>query len=704
MATVSELQTLLTVDDDQLTTGLNRGDNKIRDFASGASRKLAGLAKDFAIFGVGAAIAIGGAALNASMDWEDSFADVSKTVSDLNETELQELEDTLRNLATTGVTGTLDDAHTQLAGIAALGGQLGVAGQDLDEFTTTVAAFGVAVESMNTEEAAVFFAQFANLTGLDIATDVDNIADAVVHLGNNLATNEGNIANFGLRLGQLSNVGFEPDEILGWGAAMASLGISAELGGTNFALSIADMQRAARDGTTELTTFADTAGMTREEFAQLAETDPSAAFDAFISGLSEMDPSEVQSAMDDLNITGTEQRRVISSLAGSYDLVSTSLDLAEEGFEGNNAAMTEAENKADTTGAKLNLLKNNIHDLAIELGDNLAPGFDRVLDGLLELTGANTSNITEGAYGLTLISSDDIDTGGAFNDIAVGIAGMVDGMEEFFGLAGENDVDWTASTQAAIDAYAAMPEQLGTIGTLMQQNLAIAWDNMGRDIMEFTLSSIVNLTTWGNDLRQTILDATGGTVDIAPDLNLVTDFYQQGLNDLHLADAFIEAIQADLASGNLNLEDDAITIDGITYMFGSAGSIEMLNPDSFGLEGKAAVEAALMEAFASGDEETQNLLLPLAAELDLPIDEIAMQANTDIVDSVENQDYSASVVVDIELTTGTITGGENLNLQVQAAANQYANGTTVINSYGENSVELANNVQQSQRDGGGQYE
>lgn len=681
MATVSELQTVLTADDSQLQSGLNRGDNRIQDFARNTNRRLGTMARNFASFGIGAGVAIGTAAITASVQWESSFADVRKTVGDLNEEELAELEVTLREMATTGVTGSLANAHEELAGIAALGGQLGVAGDDLDEFTETVAAFGVATDSLSTEEAALFFAQFANLTGLDIGEDVDNISDAVIHLGNNLSTTEDKIANYGLRLGNLANVGFEPDEILGWGAAMASLGISAERGSTNFTLSISDMQRAAREGGDELETFADTAGMASDEFAELANSDPSGAFDAFIAGLADLEASDAQQVLDDLNITGTEQRSVIMSLAGGYDTLTTSLDLAAEGFEGNEAAMTEAEAKADTTAGKLNLLTNKAKDLAIALGDELSPGFNQVLDGLI--------GFTEG------------DAGGGLSDVALGFTDMAESVAELFGAGGEEGLRWTEDLQTGIEVVGLLQDAIYGVGPAALA-LQIMWNNTMRNIEMAVLRVWIQLTGLTSQLRQTVLDVTGGQVDIAPSLALDRQAMMDQLEGMEIANLLTDFLRADLSDGFAGLDEDfwAVEVDGTTFLNNTSIAFEDIDAEGFGVEGRATIEAALLEAFRTGDEDAEELLLPLAAELELPIDEIRDQAHADITGTIEGETYEAVASVSVTLQPDIInTAGFGVSVSAAAAGAASGAATTInynVTGYGQSPYDLQEVIEETE--------
>ncbi|MBR6959240.1 MAG: hypothetical protein IKH76_02050, partial [Clostridiales bacterium] len=76
---------------------------------------------------------------------------------------------------------------------------------------------------------------------------------------------------------------------LGFATALSSVGLEAQAGGTAFSKAIIKMQVAVETGGKELKDFATVAGMTEKQFQQLWKTDPSAAIQAFIVGLSKMD-------------------------------------------------------------------------------------------------------------------------------------------------------------------------------------------------------------------------------------------------------------------------------------------------------------------------------------------------------------------------------------------------------------------------------
>ena len=86
-----------------------------------------------------------------------------------------------------------------------------------------------------------------------------------------------------------TQVGLTESQILGLATALSSVGIEAEMGGSAFSKALVKMEVAAATGGEALEDFAKVSGMTADQFKTLWDSDPAAAFQAFIVGLSQMD-------------------------------------------------------------------------------------------------------------------------------------------------------------------------------------------------------------------------------------------------------------------------------------------------------------------------------------------------------------------------------------------------------------------------------
>lgn len=190
------------------------------------------------------AIGIGVEASNAYIEWESAFAGVVKTV-DGTEEQLADLEDQIRGMATdsTNPVAGLENSAVILAGIAEQGGQLGVPIENLKQFTEVMAMLQMAAPALG-DEAPQSLAQFANIVKMPL-TDIDRLASTIVNLGNNMATTEPAIVEFMHRLAGAGDMaGFTEAEIAGLAAAMASVGLNPEAGGSAMTQTLNEMANA----------------------------------------------------------------------------------------------------------------------------------------------------------------------------------------------------------------------------------------------------------------------------------------------------------------------------------------------------------------------------------------------------------------------------------------------------------------------------
>ena len=387
-----------------MTPALERGRRGLSDIGGSIDRvggQLTRLGGAMTVVGAPLALAIGGS-VRAAIDFEYAFADVAKTV-DATDEELAALNATIRDMATdsSNPLSALENAHGTLAEIMSLGGQLGVATENLEAFTQTIGALDVAT-NLNADEAATQLAQYANVAGL-AAEDFDNFASALVRLGNNSATTEADIMSMTSRIASAgSRVGMADTQILSFAAALSSLGISAELGGSNFSKFVTSMATDVARGGAELDTLARVAGRSRDEFVQIFERDATSAITMFLNGLGQLNTEGQVTVLEDLGLTGMEVERVVLSLAGNVGLLGDSFDTAEEGWINASDHLTEAAAKAATTQGAMNTLKNQVTDLGIEVGNVLLPLLLQfvndarpVIDSVMEWVQQNPELVTQ---------------------------------------------------------------------------------------------------------------------------------------------------------------------------------------------------------------------------------------------------------------------------------------------------------------------
>ena len=312
---------------------------------------------------------LGTAAVKASIDFESSFANVRKTV-DATEERFGELIASSKKMSTELATGT-----SEINDVMATAGQLGVPTDDIEGFTEIMIKLGVACEDIDADTAATTVAKFMNVMGTSY-DDVDKLGATIVHLGNNFATTEGPIMEMAQRMaGAGKIVGLTEAQVLGFATALSSVGIEAQMGGSAFSKALVKMEVAAVSGGEELEQFAAISGMTAKEFQELWQSDPAAAFQAFIIGLAQLDDEGISaiSVLNDIGISEIRLRDTLLRTVNASELMTRAQVTANEAWEEGTALNVEFDKRMQTTDAQLTNLKNSAVLLSQQIGDDLNP-------------------------------------------------------------------------------------------------------------------------------------------------------------------------------------------------------------------------------------------------------------------------------------------------------------------------------------------
>ncbi|WP_420841884.1 phage tail tape measure protein [Enterococcus alcedinis] len=383
-------------------------------------------------------LVVGAAAVTtAAISWESAFAGVLKTNDEVVGKNgkvvysFKDLEDGLRGLAKE-----LPASHKEIAATAEAAGQLGIQTDNVVGFTKTMIDLGEST-NMSAESAATSLARFANITQMS-QKDFGKLGSVVVDLGNNFATTEQEIVDMGLRLaGAGKQIGMSEGEIMGFAAALSSVGVEAEAGGSAFSKVMVNMQLATEKGSVAfdeldamaraagytlndvntavqtggkaqkgmasalgvsskqlgkmykeadksaiaLHQFSEVAGMTNMEFAELFKNDPSKAIMKFVEGLAnaEKQGKSAIRVLDDMDITEVRLRDSLLRAANASGVFEGAVKQGNKAWKENTALTEEANKRYETTESKLKMLKNEVVDTAIDLG---GPFVDALRDSL----------------------------------------------------------------------------------------------------------------------------------------------------------------------------------------------------------------------------------------------------------------------------------------------------------------------------------
>ena len=269
-----------------------------------ACSKMAGLIKTMAAtVGIGTAVK---EVANSGISFESAFTGVTKTVDATSE-ELSKLRKGIRGMAKE-----MPESVEEISGVAEAAGQLGIKTKSVAGFTKTMVMLGDAT-NLSSEEAATSMARFANVTGMS-QKNFDKLGSTVVALGNNMATTEKEIVEMATRIsGAGSQVGLSEAQIMSFSAALSSVGIEAEAGGTAFSTLLSKMNLATVQGGKSLNSFATVAGMSGEQFKKAFKNDAAGAVLSFINGLDKINKNG-GSAIKTLNDMGLSDVRIRDAL------------------------------------------------------------------------------------------------------------------------------------------------------------------------------------------------------------------------------------------------------------------------------------------------------------------------------------------------------------------------------------------------------
>ncbi len=311
-------------------------------------------------------------AAEASIEFETAITGVYKTVEGTNE-QLAAVTDEIKRMATE-----IPLTTTELAAIAEAAGQLGIATDDVTAFATVMAALGVSTNLASTE-AATQLARFAKITGLT-ADKYDELGSTIVELGNKSATTESEIVDMATNIASAgTTLGWTQAQIMGVSAALSSVGLESQAGGTAISKLMINMATAVASGSDELAQFADAAGMTSEQFAALFNSNSVDALSAFFDGLGSGSESAIL-MLNEMGITETRLRDTILRLTNAQGILTTSVATANAAFAENTALTTESEKFYATTESKVQLLKNSVQALGVTIGDRYNPALREALD------------------------------------------------------------------------------------------------------------------------------------------------------------------------------------------------------------------------------------------------------------------------------------------------------------------------------------
>ncbi|WP_341814004.1 phage tail tape measure protein [Wolbachia endosymbiont (group B) of Dendrolimus pini] len=317
------------------------------------------------------------APLKAAISFESAMADVKKVVKfeDKDVNGLTKLGETLK-----AISRTIPLSAAELAQITASGGQLGIAAKDLAIFTDTVAKMATAFD-MSAEEAGEAIAKLSNIYQIEIG-EMANIGDAINHISDNTAAKAKEIVPTLNRIGGTARqFGLTAVEAGALASSFISLGKAPEKAGTAINAMLSKLQTASKQGGNFQKAF-QVLKINAQEFEKAIGKNAQGTLLKFLETVAKLDKQERSSVLFDL--FGLEYQDDIALLTGSLDEYRKSLRLINEEYQG--SMQREFENRANTTANNLQLLKNSIAEVGMNLGFVLLPSLNFTVNLLRSAT------------------------------------------------------------------------------------------------------------------------------------------------------------------------------------------------------------------------------------------------------------------------------------------------------------------------------
>ena len=349
------------------------------DMLTNAGDKLESAGKKMSVIS-GATAALGYTAIDAAIDYESAFTGVRKTV-DATDEQFASLYNSILDLSTE-----IPATAEEIAGIAEVAGQLGIKTNDLMNFTEVMVNLGEST-NLSAEEAASALAKFANITGMS-ADDYERLGSVIVDLGNNFATTEADIVNMAMRLASTGEItGLSQSQMMAVATALNSVGIEAEAGGSAFSKLLKKVQLAVETCSSDLSKFASVSNMSVSEFKELWGKDAVAAIGAFTEGLNdtERNGKSAVAVLDDLDIKEVRMSNTILALSGASGLLTDTVNTANKAWDENTALQKEAATRYETLESKIQIVKNELHNVAITFGEDLMPYVEKGTEKIKDL-------------------------------------------------------------------------------------------------------------------------------------------------------------------------------------------------------------------------------------------------------------------------------------------------------------------------------
>lgn len=301
--------------------------------------------------------------ISASIEFESSMADVKKVVDFKNADEIKAFSNDIMKMSRT-----IPLSVNELAQITASGGQLGIAKENLLDFTKTAAMMGVAFD-MSAKDAGDNMATLMNIFNMNV-DEVGKLGDTINHISNNSAsTAQKIVAAVGRIAGNAKDFGLTADATAGLASSFIALGKAPEVASTAIN-SMLTVLNNADNASKEVSEAFNQIGIDGKELKRAILKDPQKALSQFLHTLSKIPKAQKTGILT--SIFGKNFGDDISLVTGAIENFDKAMTLSGDSKKAG-SMQQEFEARSATTANNIQLMKSAFNEIAINIGNVFLP-------------------------------------------------------------------------------------------------------------------------------------------------------------------------------------------------------------------------------------------------------------------------------------------------------------------------------------------
>lgn len=347
---------------------------KIRLDMDEAKQKLANLKTE--IVASVASIAAIAAPIKSAIDFESAMADVKKVVDFKDDNEIKGFSNEILKMSQ--VIPMTAEGLTQ---VAAAGGQMGLAKNELLKFTEMAAKTAVAFD-ITAESAGDTIGKIKNILSLSL-DETGEMMDVINHLSNNNAAKASEIVEVMKRIAGIGKqVGLAKEQTAALASTFISLGKAPETAATASEALLKKLNNIESLSPKTRAAFKKT-GLSIKNFSAMMKKDAQGAVLKFLETMNNIEPQKRGALLS--AIMGTNYDSDIATLISGMDVYKKSLDevSSKEKFLGSNEKEFQA--RSNTVANKIQLMKNTLNSLSISIGNVFLPYISKAVEKITEV-------------------------------------------------------------------------------------------------------------------------------------------------------------------------------------------------------------------------------------------------------------------------------------------------------------------------------